>query len=86
MVKTSMMTDYIQDTYAEELEAFDIWLKDAGYTGYTVKSYKSDVSEFLDTLEGKPIDRVKRLQVLSFLSRHVTVVLVMRLGIGSMQP
>lgn len=69
VVKTSMMTDYIQETYAEELEAFDIWLKDAGYTSYTVKSYKSDVSEFLDTLDGKPIDRVKRLQVLSFLSK-----------------
>lgn len=69
VVKMSMMTDYIQETYTEELEAFDIWLKDAGYTGYTVKSYKSDVFEFLKTLEGKPIERVKRLQVLSFLSK-----------------
>ncbi|MBD7969362.1 tyrosine-type recombinase/integrase [Paenibacillus sp. Sa2BVA9] len=59
----------ILETYAEELEAFDIWLKDAGYTGHTIKSYKSDVFEFLSSLNGKSLDKVKKLHVLSFLSK-----------------
>ncbi len=63
-----MLNDEIIETYAEELEAFDIWLKDAGYTSHTIKSYKSDVFEFLFSLSGKSLDKVKKLH-LSFLSR-----------------
>ncbi|MEO2203329.1 tyrosine-type recombinase/integrase [Paenibacillus pabuli] len=64
-----MMSEEIQEQYADELEAFHIWMKDAGYTGHTVKSYTGDVAEFLDSIHGKSLEQVKKLHVLSFLSR-----------------
>lgn len=54
--------------YEEELEAFVIWMKDAGYTSYTQKSYLADVREFLDRLGGKPLESVKKLHVVSYLT------------------
>ncbi|UQZ37074.1 recombinase XerC [Paenibacillus sp. PK3_47] len=54
--------------YEEELEAFVIWMKDAGYTPYTQKSYLADVHEFLDRLGGKPLESVKKLHVVSYLT------------------
>ncbi|MCG7381858.1 tyrosine-type recombinase/integrase [Paenibacillus sp. ACRRY] len=64
-----MMSEEIQEQYADELEAFHIWMKDAGYTGHTVKSYTGDVAEFLSSIQGKSLEQVKKLHVLSFLSR-----------------
>ncbi|MNM14965.1 Tyrosine recombinase XerC [compost metagenome] len=55
--------------YEEELEAFVIWMKDAGYTAYTQKSYINDVRQFLAGLQGKPLGSVKKLHVISYLSR-----------------
>lgn len=64
-----MISEEIQEQYADELEAFHIWMKDAGYTGHTVKSYTGDVAEFLSSIQGKSLEQVKKLHVLSFLSR-----------------
>ncbi|MBY0215186.1 tyrosine-type recombinase/integrase [Paenibacillus illinoisensis] len=64
-----MISEEIQEQYADELEAFHIWMKDAGYTGHTVKSYTGDVAEFLSSIQGKSLKQVKKLHVLSFLSR-----------------
>ncbi|MET3942101.1 integrase/recombinase XerD [Paenibacillus sp. PvP094] len=64
-----MISEEIQEQYADELEAFHIWMKDAGYTGHTVKSYTGDVAEFLSSILGKSLEQVKKLHVLSFLSR-----------------
>ncbi|WP_145047660.1 tyrosine-type recombinase/integrase [Paenibacillus xylanexedens] len=64
-----MISEEIREQYAEELEAFHIWMKDAGYTGYTVKSYTGDVAEFLVSIKGKSVDQVKKLHVLSYLSQ-----------------
>lgn len=64
-----MISEEIQERYADELEAFHIWMKDAGYTGHTVKSYTGDVAEFLSSIQGKSLEQVKKLHVLSFLSR-----------------
>lgn len=64
-----MISAEIQEQYADELEAFHIWMKDAGYTGHTVKSYTGDVAEFLSSIQGKSLEQVKKLHVLSFLSR-----------------
>lgn len=64
-----MISEEIREQYAEELEAFHIWMKDAGYTGYTVKSYTGDVVEFLVSIKGKAVDQVKKLHVLSYLSQ-----------------
>lgn len=54
--------------YEEELDAFLIWMKDAGYTPYTQKSYLADVREFLASLNGRKLDTVKKLQVVSYLT------------------
>ncbi|MDO7904868.1 tyrosine-type recombinase/integrase [Paenibacillus sp. JX-17] len=64
-----MINRDLREMYADELEAFEIWLKDAGYTRYTLRSYMGDVSEFLESLEGKQLEKVKKLHVLSYLSR-----------------
>ncbi|MBP1999850.1 integrase/recombinase XerC [Paenibacillus shirakamiensis] len=56
------------DEYRDELDAFLIWMKDAGYTSHTQKSYMSDAQEFLASLHGKPMSAVKKFHVVSFLS------------------
>ncbi len=61
------MTEYEND-YEEELEAFLIWMKDAGFTAYTQKSYLADVREFLNGLNGKRLESVKKLHVVSYLT------------------
>lgn len=64
-----MINEEVQEKYGDELQAFHIWMKDAGYTGYTVKSYTGDVTEFLASIQGKSLEQVKKLHVLAFLSR-----------------
>lgn len=54
--------------YEEELDAFLIWMKDAGYTAYTQKSYLADAREFLGSLNGRELGTVKKLQVVSYLT------------------
>ncbi|AIQ69130.1 tyrosine-type recombinase/integrase [Paenibacillus graminis] len=54
--------------YEEELEAFLIWMKDAGFTSYTQKSYLADVREFLGSLNGKSLENVKKLHIISYLT------------------
>ncbi|WP_340003443.1 tyrosine-type recombinase/integrase [Paenibacillus sp. FSL K6-0276] len=61
------MNEWSED-YEEGLEAFLIWMKDAGYTPYTQKSYLTDVRQFLDSLNGKKLETVKKLHVISFLT------------------
>ncbi|NMO95896.1 tyrosine-type recombinase/integrase [Paenibacillus lemnae] len=63
-----MLNDDVKDIYEDELEAFRIWMKDAGYTGHTIKSYTGDVLEFLVSLNGKTIPQVKKIHVMSYLS------------------
>jgi integrase/recombinase XerD len=58
----------LPEVYDEALEAFLIWMKDAGYTKYTQKCYMSDVTELLHRLEGKPLHQVKKLHVVSYLT------------------
>ncbi|WP_019423160.1 tyrosine-type recombinase/integrase [Paenibacillus sp. OSY-SE] len=55
--------------YEEPLEAFRLWMMNAGYTSYTKKNYMGDVSHFLRTIEGKPVEQVTKLQVLAFLAQ-----------------
>lgn len=58
----------LETDYEEELEAFLIWMKDAGFTAYTQKSYLADVREFLNGLNGKRLESVKKLHVVSYLT------------------
>ncbi|ALA42497.1 MULTISPECIES: tyrosine-type recombinase/integrase [Paenibacillus] len=62
-------TEETDEIYTEELEAFLIWMKDAGYTIYTQKNYMGDVKQFLRTLREKPLDQVKKIHVMSYLSK-----------------
>ncbi|ADM70305.1 Tyrosine recombinase XerC [Paenibacillus polymyxa E681] len=62
-------TEDIDEIYAEELEAFLIWMKDGGYTIHTQKNYMGDVKQFLRTLREKPLDQVKKIHVMSYLSK-----------------
>ena len=61
------MEDWNED-YEEALDAFVIWMKDAGYTHYTQKSYLADVRQFLDSLSGKELGAVKKLHVIALTS------------------
>lgn len=61
------MNEMVLD-YEEELDAFLIWMKDAGYTPYTQKSYLADVREFLVSLNGRELASVKKLHVVSYLT------------------
>ncbi|WP_310550464.1 tyrosine-type recombinase/integrase [Paenibacillus glufosinatiresistens] len=54
--------------YEEALEAFEIWMKDAGYTPHTRSSYLSDARQFLLRLGGRELASVKKLHVISYLS------------------
>lgn len=56
------------ECYEEEMEAFLLWMKDAGYTEHTQKSYVSDVRHFLLHLNGKKLEKTTKLNVMSFLS------------------
>lgn len=58
----------VNDSYEESIEAFLIWMKDAGFTLHTQKSYLGDVSQFLDSLSGKKLEQVKKIHVMSYLS------------------
>ncbi|QUL52375.1 tyrosine-type recombinase/integrase [Paenibacillus tritici] len=58
----------LESFYEEELDAFLIWMKDAGYTAYTQKSYLADVREFLSSLKGRELATVKKLHVVSYLT------------------
>lgn len=58
----------VNDQYEEELDAFLIWMKDAGYTPYTQKSYLADVRQFLASLNERELNSVKKLHVISFLT------------------
>ncbi|MCP3742957.1 MULTISPECIES: tyrosine-type recombinase/integrase [Paenibacillus] len=62
-------TEETDEIYTEELEAFLIWMKDAGYTIHTQKNYMGDVKQFLRTLREKPLDQVKKIHVMSYLSK-----------------
>ncbi|NGZ74609.1 tyrosine-type recombinase/integrase [Saccharibacillus alkalitolerans] len=56
------------ENYIEYLEAFLMWMQDAGYTDYTQKNYLSDVRQFLIGLSGRELESVKKIHVMSFLS------------------
>lgn len=80
-----MMTEEIQEQYADELEAFHIWMKDAGYTGHTVKSYTGDVVEFLVSIQGKSLEQVKERMCCLFCPARGSVGLVMPREIANMR-
>ncbi|MBG9736960.1 tyrosine-type recombinase/integrase [Paenibacillus alvei] len=61
--------DDLQAMYEQPLEAFRLWMDNAGYTYYTKSNYLGDVRQFLLTLDGKPAEEATKFQVLSFLAK-----------------
>ena len=62
-----MVQEYVR--FEEELELFDIWMKDQGFTHRTQKAYLGDVRLFLSAVAAKPIAEVEPLDVMRFLTR-----------------
>ncbi|CAH0121383.1 Tyrosine recombinase XerC [Paenibacillus sp. CECT 9249] len=56
------------ERYESELEAFVIWMKDAGYTKFTQTCYLGDIRHFLRFIDGKQLSQVSKLNVMSYLS------------------
>ncbi|MFM9279601.1 tyrosine-type recombinase/integrase [Paenibacillus jiagnxiensis] len=69
MPKSKTDHSIIEEIYEEELQAFLIWMKDSGFTTHTQKNYISDVYQFLHSLNEKPLQQVKKIQVMAYLSQ-----------------
>ncbi|MCR8842731.1 tyrosine-type recombinase/integrase [Paenibacillus sp. SC116] len=59
----------LAEHYAEEIEAFRLWMSNAGYTIYTERNYIGDLYSFLRSLQGKRVQDAKKLQIVSYLSQ-----------------
>ncbi|MUG47817.1 tyrosine-type recombinase/integrase [Paenibacillus woosongensis] len=58
---------YIEEFYAEPLQAFTIWMKQSGYTETTRKEYLREVYDYLFSLDELPVQQAGKLNVVSFL-------------------
>ncbi|WHX47043.1 tyrosine-type recombinase/integrase [Paenibacillus woosongensis] len=58
---------YIEEIYAEPLQAFTIWMKQSGYTETTRKEYLREVYDYLFSLDELPVQQAGKLNVVSFL-------------------
>lgn len=58
---------YIEEIYAEPLQAFTIWMKQSGYTEATRKEYMREVYDYLYSLNELPVQQAGKLHVVSFL-------------------
>ncbi|WP_028593718.1 tyrosine-type recombinase/integrase [Paenibacillus assamensis] len=59
----------LTEHYTEEIEAFRLWMSNAGYTVYTERNYMGDLYSFLRSLQGKRVQDAKKLQIVSYLSQ-----------------
>ncbi|WP_079909541.1 tyrosine-type recombinase/integrase [Paenibacillus sp. 32352] len=57
----------LEDFYAEPIQAFVIWMKQAGYTEATRKEYLREVLSFLESLNELPVQKVGKMQIVGFL-------------------
>ncbi|GIO37467.1 hypothetical protein J41TS12_23280 [Paenibacillus antibioticophila] len=63
-----MNTKYdIEDMYAEPIQAFQVWMKQSGYTEATRKEYLREVYDYLSSLDEAPVQQAGKLNVVSFL-------------------
>ncbi|MGZ9584218.1 tyrosine-type recombinase/integrase [Paenibacillus marinisediminis] len=58
----------LEETYEEELQAFRLWMSNAGYTQLTQRNYVGDVLQFLRRLNGQSIYEVKNKQIFTHLA------------------
>lgn len=58
----------LEEQYEEELQAFQMWMSNAGYTALTQRNYVGDVMQFLRRLNGQSIYELKNRHVFAHLS------------------
>lgn len=58
----------LEEQYEEELQAFRMWMLNAGYTALTQRNYVGDVLQLLKRLDGQSIYDVKNRQIFAHLS------------------
>lgn len=54
----------------EYIMAFKLWMKQSGYTLATKREYEREASSFLDYIEQLPLEKIKKLTVVSYLVQH----------------
>ncbi|MNZ84471.1 Tyrosine recombinase XerC [compost metagenome] len=57
----------LEEIYAEPLQAFTIWMKQAGYTETTKKEYLREIHSYLESLEELPVQQAGKMNVVGFL-------------------
>ena len=74
-IDENSINQIIMDYYEEELDIFETFLEDLGYSSYTIESYLYDIQLFLKFLFKKTsqivkIDTVSKQDILAFLRKH----------------
>jgi len=59
--------DFIRESYSQPLEAFEIWMKQSGYTETTKKEYLREVVDYLISLNEMPVQQAGKMNVVAFL-------------------
>jgi len=57
----------INEIYAQPIEAFKIWMKQAGYTETTKKEYLREVYDYLSSLNEMQAQQAGKMNVVAFL-------------------
>ncbi|SDW14329.1 tyrosine-type recombinase/integrase [Paenibacillus sp. CF384] len=57
----------IEENYEEELRAFHIWMKQAGYTTTTQREYKREAYSYLQSLDGLSAQKAGKMDVIGYL-------------------
>lgn len=57
----------LEEAYSEQLRAFSLAMKQAGYTESTQREYMREVFSFLNTLNGKLVESTVKMDVINFL-------------------
>lgn len=57
----------LQEQYNEPLNAFQLWMKQAGYSDTTKKEYLREIRNFFEFLDGASLEGVKKLTIVSYL-------------------
>ncbi|WP_442604261.1 tyrosine-type recombinase/integrase [Paenibacillus sp. KN14-4R] len=63
------MNDDILTEYEQFLEAFQVWMDDAGYTTSTQKAYLHTVQDFLKQVNEKSVEKINKLDIMSYLTK-----------------
>ncbi|SDM30706.1 integrase/recombinase XerD [Paenibacillus sp. OK060] len=58
----------LEHLYSEQIRAFRIYLKQAGYTASTQKEYMRECLTYLDSLDGSPPQEAGKLHIMEFLN------------------